>query len=136
MQQKLTKIQCETLAEIADALLTIFSMCQLSEGLAYWNEVHNKIAAKAHHGTTDGKPYKTPPLTDKDAKNRVFVMAWNHDQHPDYSSGPYKLIDILVNGVYVLRSKDNCSVLMYAYARRATDEEIRQYLQGGNVETN
>jgi hypothetical protein len=125
-QRKLSDNDRKDIQRAANAVLQMCDWSLFPEGKEYWDGIYGRLSERAHYGTTDGKPYETPPLTDKDAKNRIFVMAWDHNQ---YASGPYKLIDILANGVYVLRSKDNCSVLMYAYARRATDEEIRQYIQ-------
>jgi hypothetical protein len=100
-------------------------MCKwekMPEGHDYWDEIHAKLFNLSKHGTTDGKPWVEPELTDEDAKQRPWVMIRKH-------CGPE-------HGPYIFIRKRDCGVIRYicegpggglhfaSYARRATPEEI------------
>ena len=74
------------------------------------------------HNTTDGRPYVEPPLTDEDARARIWVMA-KGAKALDWS-GPYLLIrKRAVGAAYIVEDKGG-SINYYNFARRATSEEI------------
>ncbi len=76
-----------------------------------------------HHNTTDGLPYVEPPLTDEDARQRIWVMARTLDKCP--WQGPFVLIRERKAGVrYLVENHRNGAIYGYDNARRATPEEI------------
>jgi hypothetical protein len=76
------------------------------------------------HNTTDGLPYVEPPLTDEDARQRIWVMIRAGENIP--WTGPATLVDCLqankARFLVVWPDKKSWSSCMLA--RRATAEEI------------
>jgi hypothetical protein len=69
--------------------------------------------------TTDGLPYVEQPLTDEDAKQRPWVMAWDKDEQRKV--GPVKLLYVHENGCVTIASG---IPIAWRKCRRATPEEI------------
>lgn len=73
------------------------------------------------HNTTDGLPYFEPPLTDEDARQRIWVMVRDGDVGPWY--GPKKLA-IVNDGLFHTIEMPANVVTPWRHARRAAVEEI------------
>jgi hypothetical protein len=73
------------------------------------------------HKTTDGLPYVEPPLTDKDARQRPWVMV--RDGYADGWYGPARLA-IVNGGLFHIIGMPSNLVTRWRFARRATSEEI------------
>jgi hypothetical protein len=77
------------------------------------------------HDTSNGLPYIEPELTLEDVKNRTWVMVkdWNET---DYI-GPYRLAAItkIESNKYVVLEPDCSWGGSWAFARRATKDEIK-----------
>jgi hypothetical protein len=117
-QQKLNDNLIQRLRAAKDAVMNM-NWQLTSEGPAFWEDVYSRIRNKAHHGTTDGKPWVEPELTDEDAKQRPWVMV--RDAITQDWKGPLILIGILPSSNYVCRVS---SVSVWSQCRRATPEEI------------
>ncbi len=75
------------------------------------------------HNTTDGLPYIEPPLTDKDAMKRPWVMVRDTETEP--WRGPYVLV--CKTGElfgYAAALQDFSELGNWIYCRRATPDEI------------
>jgi hypothetical protein len=78
------------------------------------------------HGTTDGKPWVEPELTDEDAKQRPWVMV--RDRETSNWIGPKTLVaksgyHYVLNGE-TSPNKELQGVSAWRFARPATPEEI------------
>jgi hypothetical protein len=77
------------------------------------------------HNTTDGLPYVEPPLTDKDARARPWVMV--RDFEDQEWSGPRRLAAVTkkkTEACYYILSNIDDTLTTWRQARRATAEEI------------
>ena len=87
-------------------------------------ELAEKLLAMLYRNTTDGRPYVEPPLTDEDARQRIWVMIRAGENIP--WTGPATLVDCLqankARFLVVWPDKKSWSSCMLA--RRATAEEI------------
>ena len=75
-----------------------------------------------HHNTTDGRPFVEPPLTDEDARQRIWVMVRDCVAVEWY--GPAVFVDKLPNGGHACRTRCQDGINVWRYCRRATPEEI------------
>jgi hypothetical protein len=75
------------------------------------------------HGTTDGKPWVEPELTDEDAKQRPWVRVWDKDPGASHIQ---QLVYVSDGLEYRFSVVNSCGLITsWKYARRATPEEIK-----------
>jgi len=120
-QIKLTTKERQSAEESAKALLTICEWEKTPEGHDYWDEVHSKLFNTAKHGTTDGKPWVEPELTDEDAKQRPWVMVRDDEAHGWH--GP-RILAARCSSNYYSFTPSKSAIVGFRYCRRATPEEI------------
>jgi hypothetical protein len=120
-QIKLTNSERDAIKNAADAISRMFDWGNLLEGIDYWSEVHTRLSDKAKYGTTDGKPWVEPELTDEDAQKRCWVMARDRDSDP--WQGPRRFAAKASEFYYAFTSQDDI-VIQWRQCRRATPEEI------------
>jgi hypothetical protein len=92
-----------------------------------WKEIQKirqSVCDMLGHNTTNGRPYVEPPLTDEDARQRIWVMIRAGENIP--WTGPATLVDCLqankARFLVVWPDKKSWSSCMLA--RRATPSEI------------
>jgi hypothetical protein len=120
MQKKLTEREMSRVVAAKDAL-GLVTWSSMSEGFDYWRSIWETLQAKAKHGTSDGKPWVEPPLTDEDAKQRPWVMVRDSSSEP--WRGPQVLVYVQKNEADSMEFLDNCGQ-WWCYAKKATAEEI------------
>jgi hypothetical protein len=98
-----------------------FPSAASEEGSTYWLSVYEKLLAMSKHGTSDGKPWVEPLLTDEDAKQRPWVMV--RDLEDDLWQGPCIYCRKTAARLYAVELA-NTAVICYAQCRFATAEEI------------
>ena len=119
-QRKLDDDLIQSLRAAKDALINV-NWKLTSEGHDFWEDIYNRIRNKANHGTTDGKPWVEPELTDEDAKQRPWVMVRDVIDHKWY--GPRKLIAV-DRKFFAVKPNANAAT-GWDYCRLATPEEIQ-----------
>jgi hypothetical protein len=92
-------------------------------GHEYWKEISLRLYRMFDNCTSDGKPYKEPPLTDADACQRIPVMVRGHEK--DSWDGPFTFIrkhDVAGRFTYIV---EDCSltIMRHEFARRLTPDE-------------
>jgi hypothetical protein len=125
-QIKLTTEERQLAKKAAEALLSMCKWEKMPEGHDYWDEIHAKLFNVSKHGTTDGKPWVEPELTDEDAKQRPWVMV--RDRETSNWIGPKALVaksgyHYVLNGE-TSPNKELQGVSAWRFARPATPEEI------------
>jgi hypothetical protein len=123
---KQIKLSDDDRKDIQRAANAVLQMCDWSlfpEGREYWDKIYESLSERAHHGTTDGKPWVEPELTDEDAKQRPWVMC--RDAHDQRWRGPYVLV-CKTNEKYGFAAafSDFSELTSWDYCRLATPEEI------------
>jgi len=121
-QVKLTTEERQLAEKAAKALLSMCKWEKMPEGHGYWDEIHAKLFNVSKHGTTDGKPWVEPELTDEDAKQRKLVMCRHSDAYP--WAGPLVLIRVTSGVLRHIAEHSPGHICFYNEARRATAEEI------------
>lgn len=117
MQRRLTD---EEQKKLTDAWALLFISGNVSSEL---QGVRDILAGMLHHQTTDGRPYVAPPLTDKDALDRPWVMVKTIESSP--WQGPFILIRERDVGIrYIVENHRHGAISGYTHVRRATKEEI------------
>jgi hypothetical protein len=119
-QIKLSDDDRQKIQRVANQMLIMCDWCNLPEGREYWDEIFTKLNERAYHGTTDGKPWVEPELTDEDAKQRPWVMVRDGIDHKWY--GPRKLIAV-DKKFFAVKPNANAAT-GWDYCRLATPEEI------------
>jgi hypothetical protein len=122
-QQKLSDNDRKDIQRAANAMLAMCDWSLLPEGREYWDKIYESLSDRARYGTTDGKPWVEPELTDEDAKQRPWVMARTGEAF--CWQGPFVLIRARENGAKYIVELDSGSVSIYRHARLATPEEIK-----------
>jgi hypothetical protein len=120
-QVKLTTEERQLAEKAAKALSSMFKWRKMPEGHDYWEEIYAKLCNISEHGTTDGKPWVEPELTDEDAQKRCWVMARDRDSDP--WQGPRRFAAKASEFYYAFTSQDDI-VIQWRQCRRATPEEI------------
>jgi hypothetical protein len=120
MQKKLTAAELDMVVNAKSALGAV-TWSSMSEGFDYWRSIWESMQAKAKHGTSDGKPWVEPPLTDEDAKERPWVMVRDSVSEP--WCGP-KVLAYVEKDAAGLREYLDTVGIWWHYARKATAEEI------------
>jgi hypothetical protein len=122
-QRKLDDEERNGILNAADAIAEMCDWDNLPEGRSYWDSIHTNLSDKAKHGTTDGKPWVEPELTDEDALSRPWVMC--RDAHDQRWRGPYVLV-CKTNEKYGFAAAlpDFSELTSWNCCRRATPEEI------------
>jgi hypothetical protein len=120
-QRKLDDDLIQRLRAAKDAVMNI-NWKLTSEGPAFWEDVYNRIRNKVGHGTTDGKPWVEPELTDEDAVQRKSVMCRQRDEY--LWGGPFILIRVTSGAMRHIVEENPQHVCFYKHARLATPEEI------------
>jgi hypothetical protein len=128
MQKKLDETQLASVVAARNAI-GVLPAGVLVEGVEYWCDVHKKLNAMAKHGTSDGKPWVEPPLTDEDAKQRPWVMVRDTSSQP--WRGPKVLVYVEKNAAGPREYLDigpreylDTAGVWWHYARKAKAEEI------------
>jgi len=125
-QHRLTSNHVEKIEKLASDLMCAFDWASSPEGTGFWNDIQRKLWERAKHGTTDGKPWVEPELTDEDAKQRPWVMV--RDRETSNWIGPKTLVaksgyHYVLNGE-TSPNKELQGVSAWRFARLATPEEI------------
>ena len=120
-QYKLSSEHIAKIDQLANDLLRAFDWLGTPEGVEFWDDVHRKLTDKVKYGTTDGKPWVEPELTDEDAQKRCWVMARDRDSDP--WQGPRRFAAKASEFYYAFTSQDDI-VIQWRQCRRATPEEI------------
>ena len=116
MQRRLTDGEKKSISEAWALLFISGNVSSKLQG------VRDILAGMIYNNTTDGLPYVEPPLTDEDARARIWVMT-KGAKALDWS-GPYLLIrKRAVGAAYIVEDKGG-SINYYNFARRATPAEI------------
>jgi len=126
MQKKLRADSIEACKKAREALHRITDWDSTAEGVVYWVGVVASLNAMAKHGTSDGKPWVEPPLTDEDAKERPWVMVRDINCQP--WCGPKVLAYVEKDAIDSPEYLDTAGV-WWGYARKATADEIAAHTQ-------
>ena len=126
-QIQLTAEQTEQAERAKQSVARLGAWDDMEGGDSYWREVWTRLHYMAKNGTSDGKPYVEPPLTDADACQRIPVMCW--DDCMDKACGPFVLIRVRIDIIrtnsripYVVESSDGITKF-FCNARRLTPAE-------------
>jgi hypothetical protein len=120
MQKKLTEREMSRVVAAKDAL-GLITWSSMSEGHHYWLSIWETLQAKAKHGTSDGKPWVEPLLTDEDAKQRPWVMVRDISSQP--WCGPKVLVYVEKDAAGLPQYLDTTG-LWWRLCRKATADEI------------
>jgi hypothetical protein len=122
-QIKLTTEERQLAKKAAEALLSMCKWEKMPEGHDYWDEIHAKLFNVSKHGTTDGKPWVEPELTDEDAKQRPWVMVRQQLQRE--WTGPHILVCVTKERYsFTAAEPDLSQTNTWQECRLATTEEI------------
>jgi hypothetical protein len=120
MQRRLTDVELKDVskAEAEIRQLAVDGLIHLQDPLL------QTLTRMLINGTTDGRPYVEPPLTDEDARQRPWVMVRDSDGEP--WKGPHRFAAKCVDEYYpyYVFSEDKTSAVEFNCCRRATAEEI------------
>jgi hypothetical protein len=126
-QRKLSDNDRKDIQRAANALLKMCDWSLFPEGREYWDKIYESLSERAHHGTTDGKPWVEPGLTDEDAKQRPWVKVKDSEEE-EWGRFVLRLIYVKPKGSdYRFATEDpedDHGVFVWNYCRRATPEEI------------
>jgi hypothetical protein len=120
MQKKLTAAELDMVVN-AKIALGLIPWSSKSEEFDYWLSVYEKLLAMSKHGTSDGKPWVEPELTDEDAKERPWVMV--RDNKAQTWCGPKVLVYVDKNATDFPQYLDTTG-LWWRLCRKATADEI------------
>jgi hypothetical protein len=120
-QRKLSDDDRKDIQRAANAVLGMCDWSLFPEGREYWDGIYESLSDRARYGTTDGKPWIEPELTDEDAKQRPWVMV--RDGYAGGWYGPARLA-IVNGGLFHIIEMPSNLVTRWRFARRATPEEI------------
>jgi hypothetical protein len=115
MQRRLTEQEQKNLRDAWEILSQIRHL---------WQEIDSvrlAIRLMFEQSTTDGLPYVEPPLTDKDARQRPWVMVKDDSAHPWH--GPRMLAACCPENYFTF-TPSKWTIVGFRYCRRATSEEI------------
>jgi hypothetical protein len=122
-QHRLTSNHVEKINKLASDLMCAFDWASSPEGAGFWGDIQRKLWNRAKHGTTDGKPWVEPELTDEDAKQRPWVMVRQQLQRE--WTGPCILVCVTKDRYsYTAATPDLSETNTWQECRRATPEEI------------
>jgi hypothetical protein len=120
-QQKLSDNDRKDIQRAANAMLGMCDWSLLPEGREYWNKIYESLSDRARYGTTDGKPWVEPELTDEDAKQRPWVMVRDDTAHGWH--GPRMLAACCPENYFTF-TPSKSTIVGFRYCRLATPEEI------------
>ena len=121
MQKKLRADNIEACKKAREALHCITGWDCTAEGTDHWVGVVASLKNMAEHGTSDGKPWVEPPLTDEDAKQRPWVMVRDCKSEPWRGPKVLAFVDKAGTGSSMHLDTDG---VWWSFARKATAEEI------------
>jgi hypothetical protein len=122
-QRKYTPEELKRIARARDAINMMPPFKWTPEGCVYWRNAIDKLNAKINHGTTDGKPWVEPELTDEDAKQRPWVMVRQELQRE--WTGPCILVCVTKERYsFTAAEPDLSQTNTWQECRLATPEEI------------
>jgi hypothetical protein len=126
MMQK--KLAVRDIERIIAARIAIGAMPseKTKDGIGYWAKIYRELLAMETHGTSDGKPWAEPPLTDEDAKQRPWVMVRDWKSEPWL--GPKVLAYVEKDAIDSPEYLDTAGE-WWCYARKANAEEITAHTQ-------
>jgi hypothetical protein len=119
MQRRLTDVELKDVskAEAEIRQLAVDGLIHLQDPLL------QTLTRMLINGTTDGRPYVDPPLTDEDARQRPWVMVKTMEASP--WQGPFVLIRERDVGIrYIVENHRHGAISSHTHVRRATSEEI------------
>jgi hypothetical protein len=126
-QHKLSSYHVEKIRKLSADLMCAFDWHSSPEGSGFWCDIHKDLCNRAEHGTSDGKPWVEPELTDEDAKQRPWVMV-RDSKEEEWGRFVLRLIYVKPKGSdyrFVTEDpKDDHGVFVWNYCRLATPEEI------------
>ena len=126
-QRKLSDNDRKDIQRAANAVLQMCDWSLFPEGREYWDGIYGSLSERAHYGTTDGKPWVEPELTDEDAKQRPWVKVKDSEEQ-SWSAFLVRLVYVKPAGSMFRFSaedpNDDHAVLEWNYCRLATAEEI------------
>jgi hypothetical protein len=123
MQKKLTDEEIEKCIAAKVALVAMPDWSLTTHGESGFLEVHKEIEAMISHGTSDGKPWVEPQLTDKDALKRPWVVV-RQNESKDWSK-PRRLVFVNKEFIFPFYTETNSGgVAGWRFCRFATAEEI------------
>jgi hypothetical protein len=114
MQRRLTEAEDSRLRRVWNILGEIADPCEEI------GKIRRAMWEMVAQGTTDGKPYVDPPLTDEDARQRPWVMVRDNDCQE--WKGPRKLAAKV--GFYYVFNGADLVLTSWRYCRRATLAEL------------
>ena len=116
MQRRLTDDEFKDVSEAEAAIrrLTV-------GGLIPSVDLLQTLIAMRINGTTDGRPYVEPPLTDEDARQRPWVMVRDDEAHGWH--GP-RILAARCSSNYYSFTPSKSAIVGFRYCRRATPDEI------------
>jgi hypothetical protein len=117
-QRKLKYEEIETLRCYRSWFNRVCEYGLFADGDSHYLHVKKMI----EHGTTDGKPWVEPELTDEDAKQRKLIMCRQSDAY--LWGGPFILIRVTPGVLSYIAEHNPQHVCFYKHARLATPEEI------------
>lgn len=118
MQRRLTEAEDSRLRRVWNILGEIADPCEEI------GKIRRAMWEMVAQGTTDGKPYVEPELTDDDMAKRIWVMCRDRDTDP--WMGPRKSAAKSSKFYYVFNSKGDILAdwVHWVQCRRATPAEI------------
>jgi hypothetical protein len=126
-QRKLSDLDRKDIQRAANAVLGMCDWSLFPEGREYWDRIYESLSYRARYGTTDGKPWVEPELTDEDAKQRPWVKV-KSDSRDEWGSFLVRLIYVKPKGTahrFVVQDpKELYDVTEWSHCRLATPEEI------------
>ena len=124
MQRRLIEAEIEKLKKARDIMQDIL-LPMYSDSDQFWRQAVKLLTDKVENGTSDGKPWVEPELTDKDACvwPRLLVMVRDRDSGP--WQGPVHFVAKTDCELCFVTEHDRRGVVCWRYARRATAEEIK-----------
>jgi hypothetical protein len=122
-QRKLSDNDRKDIQRAANAVLQMCDWSLFPEGREYWDKIYESLSERALRGTTDGKPWIEPELTDEDAKQRPWVMVRQQLQRE--WTGPHILVCVTKERYsFTAATPDLSETNTWQECRRATPEEI------------
>jgi hypothetical protein len=126
-QRRLTEKEIKSAKDAADAITGIGDWGTTQDGRFFWAYVVESLVNQATNGTTDGKPWVEPELTDEDAKQRPWVKVKDSEEQ-SWSAFLVRLVYVKPAGSMFRFSaedpNDDHALLEWNFCRLATPEEI------------
>ena len=119
-QRRLAEQETENAKKAYDSLLGIGSWANTQAGDRFWVQARNYLRSMIEFGTSDGKPYNEPPLSDDYACKRIPIMVRDGDS--EQWQGPYVFLS-MTDEHYAYQVRNDNEAIPYKFARRLTPDE-------------